>query len=260
MDFWDPLLVNKIATERPVILLDNAGVGQSTGTVDTSVKAMAAHVIEFLSLLEIQQIDVLGFSMGGFVTQLLPLNAPAGLIRKIIITGSGPSYGEDVAQHSEERQKEVGTLAGQPTPSFENGFDKLFFFPSETSMAAGRAWWERIHERNASTSGEERSNLVSFEYSDGGVGLQNMVTLLSNYANPELRADGTYDRLGNISIPVLIGQGKDDFMIPSINSFVMQQKIPNAKLIVYPDSGHGFLYQWAEEFAVEVNKFLDSAI
>ena len=90
MDYWDPLLINTLAASRPVILFDNAGVGQSSGNVANTIKGMAQHVIDFLSLIKAKEIDLLGFSMGGQVAQLVSLNAPSGLVRKLIIAGSGP--------------------------------------------------------------------------------------------------------------------------------------------------------------------------
>ena len=259
MDFWDPLLVNSIAAHREVILFDNAGVGQSTGTVPPTVKEMAQHVIRFLELIHVKELDVLGFSMGGFIAPLVHLDGPQGLVRKLVIAGSGPSAGEGVLRHSDEQNAEVGRLAGQPTPAFDDGLDKLFFAPTPTSQAAGQAFWRRMQERNKATSGEDRSNFVSWGYADGGAGVTAMVAALGAWGNPENRADGDYDRLAHISVPTFVGQGSNDFMIPTVNSFVMEQKIPNARLKIFPDSGHGFLYQYAEEFAGDVNKFLDSA-
>ncbi|KUJ16900.1 alpha/beta-hydrolase [Mollisia scopiformis] len=257
MDFWDPLLVNSIATKRPVILFDNAGVGQSTGTVEDTIPKMAARVLDFLAALELKKVDVLGFSMGGHIAPYIYLNGPAGLVQHIIIAGSGPSAGEDIVVNSDERKKAIEVNAGAAQVERKN-FEYLFFGPSESSQAAARAWWDRIHERNKSTSGEERSDLVSAGFADGGAGMMNMLKAFGVFANLELRAEGSYDRLGNIDIPVLIGQGKDDVMIPTVNSFVMQQKMPNAYLKIYPDSGHGFLYQFAEDFAQQVGWFLDT--
>lgn len=259
MDFWDPLLVNSIAAERPVILFDNAGVGKSTGTVPPTVREMAKHVIKFLDIIQVKQVDILGFSMGGFIAPLVHLDGPAGLVRKLVIAGSGPSAGEGIANHSQEQNQEVGRLAGQPTPAFDDGLDKLFFAPTPTSQAAGKAYWNRIHERDLSTSGEERSKFVSWGYEDGGAGLQSMVAALGAWGDVASRADGDFDRLADIKVPTFISQGNNDFMIPTANSFVMQQKVPDARLKIFPDSGHGFLYQYAEEFAGDVNKFLDSA-
>lgn len=137
MDLWDPLLINSIAQSRPVILFDNAGVGKSNGAVATTIEGMAKHVINFLDVIGETEIDLLGFSMGGYITQLVALNAPAGQIRRLIITGSGSSGGEGVMNHPIEQQKQVGQLAGQPEVDYDNCFYRIFFAPSATSQAAG---------------------------------------------------------------------------------------------------------------------------
>lgn len=259
MDYWDPLLINTVAKSRPILLLDNAGVGQSNGTVPDSIKAMAAHVNAFLDALNIKQVDLFGFSMGGMIAQLVTLDQPSPRIRKLIIAGSGPSYGEGQYEHPAERQAEIGRIAGSPAPKYEDGFDTLFFTPSETSQAAGLAWYLRIHERNASTSGEERTQLVSTGYTDGGAGVKAMSAAGQKFRGRDAteRADGSWDRLGEIQVPVLILQGHDDFMIPTVNSFHMQQRLRDARLKLYPDSGHGFLYQFAEEVGGDVVRFLE---
>lgn len=258
MDYWDPLLVNSLASTRPVILFDNAGVGQSSGNVADTMKGMAQHVIDFLSLIEGKEVDLLGFSMGGIIAHMVALNAPSGLIRRLIVAGSGPSVGGEVVENSPERAKEVGQLATQPECTYDNCFYRIFFHPSDTSQAAGQAWWKRVHERNKSTSGEERSKLVSTNYEDGGAGLKAMGAAGEAWNDQSKRADASYDRLGEIAIPTFIAQGQDDFMIPTRNSFFMQQQLPNATLKIWPDSGHAFLYQYAEEFADDVARFLDA--
>lgn len=257
MDLWDPLLTNTLAATRPVILFDNAGVGKSNGSVAKTIEGMAQHVIDFLPLIEAREIDLLGFSMGGYIAQMVALNAPRGQIRKLIILGSGPSGGEGVINHSTEQQKQVGQLAGQPQPGYDNSLYRLFFAPSDSSQAAGQAYWKRVNERTESTSGEKRSEFVSWNYTDGGAGVQAMVAAGQAFMDPSNAAAGSLDRLGELKMPVFIGQGHDDFMIPTPNSFLMQQRLPNARLKVFPDSGHGFLYQYAEELAGDVARFLD---
>lgn len=257
MDLWDPLLINSLAASRPVILFDNAGVGKSGGKVPDTINAMAQHVIDFLAALKVEKIDLLGFSMGGYIAQMVKLNGTAGLVRRLIIAGSGLSYGEDAPDHPIERQKEVGQIAGNPEPDYGNCFSKLFFALSETSQAAGRAWWARVHERNESTSGEPRSEVVSHKFADGGAGVMAMVAAGQAFKSPDQRAQGSYDRLGEIGIPVFVANGKDDFMIPTRHTFVLQQRLSDARAKIWPDSGHAFLYQFAEEFAGDVNGFLD---
>ena len=187
MDYWDPLLINSIAKARPVILFDNAGVGQSTGSVADSIAGMAQHAIVFLQAINVEKVDLFGFSMGGYITPLVYLNGPEGLVRKLVIAGSGPSFGEDLVQPSSERAKKVGKWAGQPYPDYDNCFHGLFFDPHELSQAAGYAWWARVHERDVATSGEERSQLVSAGYKDGGKGIQAMLKAGQSFLDPSLR-------------------------------------------------------------------------
>lgn len=260
MDFWDPLLVNTLAATRPVILFDSAGVGKSSGSVPDTIQGMAASAIAFLTALSHPgPVDLLGFSMGGMIAPLVHLNGPPNLIRKLVLAGTSPSAGDGILANGPERAAKTTECATQPLPNYANCFSTIFFTPSPTSQAAGLAWWSRIHERQPSTTpdGEERSNAVSWGYADQGAGLKAMAAAGARFGDPEARAEGSYDRLGEISVPVLIGQGTDDFMIPSHNSWVMQQRIRDARLVVYPDSGHGFLYQYAEEFGGVVARFLD---
>lgn len=258
MDLWDPLLVNSIAATRPVILFDNAGVGQSTGTIPTTIKGMAEHVINFLTLLGLDQVDILGFPMGGMIAPLVHLDGPKGLVRKLVLAGTGPSAGEGILSNSEERTNGTNQRASEPEGNYDNCFNVLFFYPSDTSQAAGQAWWKRVHERNETTSGEPRSNLVSWQYADQGAGLKAMSTALGAFADRANASEGSFDRLGDIDVPVFIGQGKDDYMIPTYNSYALAQKIPDARLKIFPDSGHGFLYQYAVEFARDLEGFLDN--
>ncbi|KAH8800678.1 Alpha/Beta hydrolase protein [Xylogone sp. PMI_703] len=221
---------------------------------------MAQHVITFLSLLNVTQVDILGFSIGGTMAPLVYLNGPKGLVRRLILAGATVTWGPDVAYHPTERRLQVSQIASLPQESFEHQFGPLFFLKTPTSWAAGQAWYKRIYERNRSTSGEERSTRVSHGWNDEGVGLKALVSSMAAMADPEQRSDGSYDRLSEIKIPVLIGQGKDDFMLPTSNSFLLQQKLPYAWLKVFPDSGHGFLYQYAEEFAEDIRRFLAAEI
>ncbi|TAQ91081.1 hypothetical protein B7494_g654 [Chlorociboria aeruginascens] len=254
IDHWDPLLVNTIATKRPVILFDNAGIGHSTGPVDNTMLKMAQHVIEFLSLLSITEVDLLGFSQGGIVAPLVFLHANKGLVRKLILTGTQPTAGEGVREP--EDRENVFKTAGQPTLTVD-AFLWLFFGPSAASQAAGRAWWSRIHERTKETSGEDRVGYVSEGLTEDRAGVLALVEAFTKADDRAFAAEGSYDRLGEIDVPVLIANGHD-VMIHPINSYVLWEKIPNAHLQLFPDSGHGFLFQFAEVFARRVEEFLDS--
>ena len=200
MDYWDPLLINTIASTREVILLDQSGVGQSSGTVQPTIKAMSADVLSFLALLpDLNVVDVLGFSMGGYVAQLVALDAEGNTngrvrVRKLVLAGTGTSYGADLQLNSPERAKQVTGYATVPEPDYDNCFHWLFFHPdSKSSQAAGKAWWKRVHERSEATSGEARSKLVSWKYADGGAGLKAMAGAGVSFLDPKEVADGAFE-------------------------------------------------------------------
>jgi pimeloyl-ACP methyl ester carboxylesterase len=255
IDHWDPLLIHLFSAKRPVILFDNAGIGHSTGNVDNNTPAMAAHIIEFLSLIHVKEVDVLGFSLGGVIAPLVELNGPKGLVRKLILAGTTPTAGADVVPSMSDEF--VLQNAGASVLTLQN-FLNLFFKPKETSQASGKAWWDRIHERTKATSGEERVGYVSEGMTDGGAGISALVESLGKAGDIANAKEGSYNRLGEIKAPTLVANGYEDIMVPTINSFQLSQKIPKAFLITYPDAGHGFLFQYAELFARHVNDFLDT--
>lgn len=258
MDKWDPLLINTLSASRPVILLDYPGVGLSTGEVATTIAQSASDVIDFLSLIDETEIDLLGFSLGGYVAQLIALNADASAlrIRKLILAGTGTSAGPDVPASPNE---DVGTYAGAPEITLET-FQTLFFPKTRAGRIASEQWWARMNERGPGTSGEEVSSFLSTGYADGGKGLNAQVAQTVSFLDPGTSTgrDGAYGRLGELVMPVLVANGKDDYMIPTSISFLIQQKVPNGQLIMYPDSGHGFLYQHATLFAKHVLLFLEA--
>ncbi|KAF2181804.1 alpha/beta-hydrolase [Zopfia rhizophila CBS 207.26] len=187
---------------------------------------------DFLSLLGEKEVDILGFSMGGFVAQLLALNADSKVlkVRKLILGGTTASAGANIIPSPNSER--VGQVAGAAEITAQT-FQTLFFHENESGRKACQDWWKRVRER-------------SNGYADGGAGIQAQAAVLSNWSNPEMSQgeDGSYERLRELDIPVLVANGSDDFIVPTVNSFHIQQRVPNAKLIVYPDSGHGFLYQY----------------
>ncbi|PVH91118.1 alpha/beta-hydrolase [Periconia macrospinosa] len=248
MDRWDPLLINSIAEHRPVILVDYVGVGLSVGEVATTIRQSAAQMIEFLQLIGEPEVDVLGFSIGGLVAQVLALNAdPAILkVRKLILTGTSPSYGPGV----ETTTNDIVAWAGSPSLGLEN-FQVLFFPKTAGGTKASEAWWDRIHERGPATSGEEAADYLSQGHADGGKGVTAQMGQAIGFTNAEATEGlgGSIGRLHELNMPVLVAQGHDDWMLPTVNSFLIQQKVPNGTLLIYPDSGHGFLFQFARQFS-----------
>ncbi|CZR62265.1 uncharacterized protein PAC_12162 [Phialocephala subalpina] len=226
IDHWDPLLVNILSLTRPIILFDNAGIGHSTGEVDENFVAMGDHVIEFLSLINVKEVDIFGFSLGGIIAPFVKLNGPKGLVRKLILAGMGPTAGK-------------GVEPGMADPNVQK------------YATVGEV------QEEAETSGEERLKYLSEGLQDGGAGMMALITAMVKGGDVANRAEGSYDRLGELDGPVLVANGYEDIMVPTVNSFVMSQKIPNAFLLVYPGAGHGFCFQYPEHFAKQVVDFLD---
>lgn len=271
---WDPVLVNSLAEHRPLILMDYAGTGFSTGRVASTVADSADDVIHFLQALGEPEVDILGFSIGGYIAPMVALNAPDDVkVRKLVISSTGASAGPDTIPSP---HKDITQLVGGPDVTFDD-YATLFFPKTVHGTAAMDSWWTRIYERSTSTSGEERSNIVSFNYTDGGAGLSAQSHLFAAFGlvNETRGRNGSYDRLPKLKTPVLITNGhvrnyppsaikmltiilQNDYLIPTQNSFTLQQILPNAQLILYPDSGHGHLFQYANLFAQQVLHFLQS--
>jgi pimeloyl-ACP methyl ester carboxylesterase len=235
MDDWDPAVIDAIAAERPVILFDNAGIGLSTGETPDSTKGMADKAAGFIRLLRLTHVDLLGFSLGGNVAQTVTLNYP-DLVRRLVLAGTGPGGGEGIVLAGPE----IRQVSGRPILGLEE-YLFLFFSPSEESRAAARRYWERVNSR------PDREPAVS------EATIKAQVTAIIAWWQGNGSA---FPRLGEIKQPVLIANGNNDVMVPTINSYTMAQKIKNATLIVYPDSGHGFLFQYPETFSRHVLEFL----
>lgn len=208
MDQWDPLLINTLAASRPLILVDYAGVGHSTGEVATTFRQSGDNVLELLNLIGETEIDLLGFSIGGYVAQFVALNAdPKTLrIRKLILAGTGTTAGPDIPASP---NTDVGAVSCVPEITVET-FQTLFFPKTREGTFASEQWWARINERGPATSGEERSDFLSTGYVDGGKGIKAQGSQLSTGANLETSKglDGAYGRLEELKMPVLVANGK----------------------------------------------------
>lgn len=235
MDDWDPATINGFARERDVILFDNAGVGLSTGVVPNNARGMADHLIALLGALGVSEVDLLGFSMGGYVAQFAVLKSPH-LFRRIILAGTGPGGGERYVPGGPD----IRPIASRPILGLEEQLF-LFFTSSERSRSAGEAYWKRLKSRVG-----EIEPPVSQE------GIKAQLQALVAWGE----GDSAYNRLPEVKQPVLVANGSNDVMVPTINSFTMAQLLPNAQLIVYPDSGHGFLFQYPDLFVDHALRFL----
>lgn len=237
MENWDPNMVAPIAKERPVILFDNKGVGETNGQTPETISEMAQDAATFIKALDLNKVDLLGFSIGGMVAQELALQE-GDLIRRIIIAGSSPEAGVNPEPVIFERMERHGG-------NVDNAIDDFMFFfytSTETSKSAGMDSLQRIMSQK------------QFESSEQVQAAQ--LKAVAKWAQP--KPDQDYDWLKNIPHPVLVTNGVEDVMVPTKNSFILSEKLPNAQLIIYPDSGHGHLFQFPKLFAENVNSFLDA--
>jgi pimeloyl-ACP methyl ester carboxylesterase len=238
LDNWDPGVTDPLAQGRSVILFENAGIGRSSGKVPTTVAGMADHAMRFLDELGLTLVDVLGFSLGGMVAQVIALKRPV-LFRRIILTGTGPEGGVGVAMARPELLK---IFVDQQMPPSDKLL-KLFFETTESSQSAGRQFVQRLARRT-----EDKDTPTTPE----AAGAQ-----LAAMAAWEKVGGEPYSDLKKIKQPVLVTNGNNDIMIPTVNSFTLSEHLPNAQLIIYPDSGHGSLFQHAGAFTSHVFEFLD---
>ena len=241
LDGWDPNVTDVLALGRPVILFENAGVGRSNGKVPETVVDMADHALKFLDALGLTQVDVLGFSLGGMVAQVIALKRPA-LLRKIILTATGPEGGFGVAM---DRPELLKIFVDEQMPMSEKLL-KLFFETTETSQSAGRQFVQRLARRT-----EDKDTPTTAEAAGAQLGA--MAAWQKSGGEP-------FTYLKRITQPVLVTNGNNDTMIPTVNSFTLSAHLPDAQLIIYPDSGHGALFQHARAFTVHVSEFLDRNI
>jgi len=235
MDYWDPAVTDGLAATREVILFNNAGVSSSSGETPTSFGEMGAKAIAFIRALGLQQVDVLGISIGGFVAQEIALQG-ADLVRKVILVGTG-HRGNDM---SASRSQEI--FAGTYDPP-EHLWLSVHFAPSEASQKAGLAFLDRKWQR------KDRDPEVSAQT----VAAQGEA--IGKWIAPDETA---LAYLKSIKQPVLIAQGSNDVIIPTLHSVTLQQNLPNAQLIIYPDSNHGSIYQYPELFVANATAFLDA--
>jgi pimeloyl-ACP methyl ester carboxylesterase len=235
MDGWDPDVTNNLAADHEVILFDNAGVGASGGKTPHIVAEMTKHCFAFCRALGLKQIHVVGFSLGGMIGQQLALEHPQ-LVGRLILLGTGPRGGEDMTfteLSPEEQADPVAFLLG------------AFFSPSEASQAAGREYIKRL---------ESRKNDRDFPVSrDSAVGQLDAIREWGTIPPTE-----RYATLKSITQPTLVVHGNKDIVVIPINAFILAEHLPNAQLIMYPDSNHAAYSQFAENFLENARLFLSA--
>ena len=242
MDHWDPAVTDGFAEHRPIILFDNAGVAASTGETPGTIDAMADHAADFIGALGLANVDLVGFSIGGYIAQTLALRRPE-LIRRLILAGTGPRAGEPphdpkYGEYSASTDPETGELPIE-------ALLYLFFRPSGTSQAAARAFWARRHMRERDVDPPTSTQTMAAQRA-----------AITEWRQPR---GERFAELKAINQPTLVVNGHNDLMVPTINSFSLSQSIPNAQLIIYPDAGHGALFQVPTLFVAHAEMFLNGS-
>jgi len=234
LDNWDPRVVDGFAAHHRVIAFDNRGVGASTGTTPATIQAMATDAVTFIRALGLDTVDLHGFSMGGMIAQLIAEEDPS-LVRKLILSGTAPAGGKGVKEVVWVAQLDTlrAVLSRQDPKQF------LFFTRTANGKQAGRAFLARLEERTL-----DRDEAIS----------------VRSYL-AQLRASWHWGKepphdLSVIRQPVLLVNGDNDRMLPTPNTLDLARRLPNNELVIYPDAGHGGIFQFHDEFVKTALDFL----
>jgi pimeloyl-ACP methyl ester carboxylesterase len=235
LDDWDPQVIDGFAADYDVILFDNAGVASSGGETPGTVSEMTRHALAFCDALGLKQFNVLGFSLGGMIAQQMALDHP-DRVKRIVLLGTGPRGGEGMT---------FTELSAEERADPEQFLLAAFFSPTDASQAAGRAYLKRLAART-----RDRDLPVSTKTAEAQL-----------HAIREWGAvppSDRYSTLQKIKHPTLVVQGNKDIVVQPVNAFILAEHLPNAQLIMYPDSSHGAQYQHAELFLKHAKLFLNS--
>jgi pimeloyl-ACP methyl ester carboxylesterase len=236
LDNWDPALVDALAASRRVITFDNTGVGGSTGVTPDTIGQMARDAIAFIAAMDLSQVDLLGFSIGSFVAQEITLIRPA-VVRRVVLASSAPQGAADMHGWA---PAVIGAV-GKPQTSPEE-YIEVFFAPSPSSRKAGgesvQRQYARTEDRDAATTWATR---------------EAQYDAVCTWGIPD---HGSLQRVAAIGQPVFIANGDSDPMILPHYSYLLAGLIPQARVKIYPDSAHGFLFQHHAEFTADVEDFL----
>jgi pimeloyl-ACP methyl ester carboxylesterase len=234
LDNWDPRIVDGIASKHHVIAFDNRGIGASTGIPASSIELMADDAISFIKAKGLSKVDLFGFSMGGMIAQEIVLKEPQ-LVRKMMLAGTGPAGGEGISTVAGVTFYDIlrGLFTCQDAKQY------LFFTRTLNGIAAGKAFLERLNERK--------------ENRDTEISVRAFLSQLEALRLWGLKAPAD---LSVIKQPVLVANGDEDRMVPTPNTHDLAKRLPNSKLIIYPDAGHGGIFQFHAEFVASALEFL----
>jgi pimeloyl-ACP methyl ester carboxylesterase len=234
LDNWDPRVVDGIAATHRVITFDNRGVGASSGSTPTTIQEMARDAVTFIGALGLEQVDLFGFSMGGMIAQVIAQQEPQ-LVRKLILAGTGPAGGQGIDKVT--RITYLDTARGLLTRQDPKQF--LFFTRTPNGRRAGKAFLARLKERTS-----DRDKAIS-------VGAFRAQLKAIHRWGQQQPAD-----LTSIHQPVLVMNGDSDKMVPSNNTVDLDRRLPNSQLVLYPDAGHGGVFQFHQDFVKRALEFL----
>ena len=236
LDNWDPALVDALASTRRVVTFDNAGVGGSVGTTPDTIEQMARDAIAFIAAMGFSQADILGFSIGSFVAQQIALVRPA-VVRRLILASSAPRGAAGMHGWAPEVIGAIGTQKTSP----EN-YLGVFFTQSASSRQAGREALQRMYART-----EDRDMATTWATREA------QYDAVCAWGIPD---HSKLQRLSAVEMPVFVANGDSDPMIRPHYSYLLAGLIPHARIKIYPDAAHGFLFQHHAEFAADVDEFL----
>src|SRR5580765_1722588 len=239
LDNWDPALVAALATGRRVISFDNVGVGATTGVTPNTIEAMAHDAIAFIEALNLQRVDLLGFSIGSFVAQEIALIRP-DLLRRVVLASSAPQGAAGMHGWAPEVIGAVGTRETSP-----QGYLEVFFAQTDTSRQAGQQAAGRIFGRTS-----DRDEPTTWQTR------QAQYDAVCTWGIPN---HSLLQRVTAIALPVFVANGDSDPMILPRYSYLLAGLLPDTRVKIYPDAAHGFLFQHHEEFAADVHAFLEEA-
>jgi len=236
LDSWDPALIDALALARRVVTFDNAGVGGSTGTTPDTVEQMARDAIAFLAAVDLSQVDLLGFSIGSFVAQEITLRRPA-IVRRLVLASAAPQGAAGMHGWAPDVIGAIGTPETSPEE-----YLGVFFARSSSSLQVGKEAMQRMYART-----EDRDAATNWATR------QAQYDAVCTWGIPD---HALLQRLSCLQLPVFVANGDSDPMILPHYSYLLAGLIPQARVKIYPDSAHGFLFQHHAEFAADVEAFL----